>query len=393
MRTRAGVRRLPFALLFAFAVTLLGVGKGWAQCTPNGQAGSTLYYNNCGASSVTFEHTVVGSSPKVLWSATEPPVAYSADFGTNGNFQLNATNARNCTWANDVGVSTVQSSGDVMILMSNLGSFDPNVYKYFIIHYHVLRFVNVAQRLEIFWYADGQGATGASASRVLTMDHNTTDYSIAWPQFAGQALTVVIDASKHPEWTAHGNITGWRLDPVASSLSTNTNPDLDVIFAIDYIALSSVKPVEAGVTLEASYTNPNTSNVRYSAQNITVNGLDTYGYSTTKTISNPSPGESWYSDNLRNWSCNSSSIKHEFCGFDPGAITTSSSTICYGRTSALPQITEAAAPDGTAPYTYQWKHTYNGVTNVISGATGATYTPNVSTYNTQAGEHVRVTKK
>ena len=81
LRTRAGVLRLPLALIFTVAITLLGVGKGWAQCTPNGQGGSTLNYNNCGESSVTFQHTVVGSSPKVLWSATEPPVAYSADFG------------------------------------------------------------------------------------------------------------------------------------------------------------------------------------------------------------------------------------------------------------------------------------------------------------------------
>ena len=95
LRTRAGVRRLPFALLLAFAVTLLGVGKGWAQCTPSGQAGSTLHYNNCGASSVTFEHTGATSSSKILWSATEPPVAYSANFGTAGNFQLTSSNSVN----------------------------------------------------------------------------------------------------------------------------------------------------------------------------------------------------------------------------------------------------------------------------------------------------------
>ena len=114
LRTRAGMRRLPLALLFAFAVTLLGVGKSWAQCTPNRQAGSTLRYNNCEAHDVTFEHTVVGSSPKVLWSATEPPVAYSANFGSDGDFLLSSSNTANCTWSNPVGVARVTSSGNPM---------------------------------------------------------------------------------------------------------------------------------------------------------------------------------------------------------------------------------------------------------------------------------------
>lgn len=48
LQAHAGVPRFALALLFIFAITLLGVGKGWAQCTPNGQAGSTLHYNNCG---------------------------------------------------------------------------------------------------------------------------------------------------------------------------------------------------------------------------------------------------------------------------------------------------------------------------------------------------------
>ena len=384
LRTRTDVLRLPLALLFTFAITLLGVGKGWAQCTPSGQAGSTEYYNNCGASSVTFEHTGATSSSKILWSATEPPVAYSANFGTAGNFQLTSSNSVNYTSiSNSAGGSTISATGDVQILMNNLGSFDPNVYKYFVIHYQVTGNAAFAQRFEIFWNA--ANAPGPTPLRMLRVYHSENGTR---PNF-GQAVTVVIDASKHPQWTTNGNITGWRLDPISPYNG------VEVTFVIDYIALTSVKPEEAGQVLEAysvndgqPYINESSPGVIYGAQLVSINGLDTYGYSTTKTISNPSPGESWYSDALRAWSCNSSSIKHEFCGFDPGAITTNSSTICYGSTSALPQITQSAAPDGTAPYTYQWKHTYNGSTNVISGATGATYTPNVSTYNTQAGEHV-----
>ena len=132
---RTGKRGMPLALalLFTFAITLLGVGKGWAQCTPNGQGGSTQYYNTCSGSSVTLEHTGVGSSPKVLWSATNPPVAYSADFGATGNFQLSSSNSVNYTSiSNDAGYSTISATGDVQILMNNLGSFDPNIYKYFI---------------------------------------------------------------------------------------------------------------------------------------------------------------------------------------------------------------------------------------------------------------------
>ncbi|MBO4645639.1 MAG: putative Ig domain-containing protein, partial [Bacteroidales bacterium] len=382
---RTGKRGMPLALalLFTFAITLLGVGKGWAQCTPNGQGGSTQYYNTCSGSSVTLEHTGVGSSPKVLWSATNPPVAYSADFGATGNFQLSSSNSVNYTSiSNDAGYSTISATGDVQILMNNLGSFDPNIYKYFIIHYQVTGNAAFAQRFEFFWNAER--ASGATPVRMLRVYHSDGNY----PNF-GQSVTVVIDASKHPQWTTNGNITGWRLDPISP------HSGVEVTIRIDYVALTSVKPVESGQVLEAyslndgqPYINEQSPGVIYGAQLVSINGLDTYGYSSTKNLSNPAPGTTWYSDNLRNWACNSSSIKHVVSSFCPGSITTSSSTICYGSTAALPQITQATAPDGVAPYTYQWRHTYNGTTNVISGATGATYTPPVGTYNTQAGEHV-----
>ena len=381
-RPRTRSAHLSCALLLAL-VMIVGMGKGWAQCTPytpQNYAGTVKPYNdNCSAPSVTFEHTgaVGDDGAKVLWDQHRPPVAYSAKFGNNGNFQFSNTNTvighgtAYLSYSNTN--ASVTSDGDVNILMYNLGSFDPNVYKYFVIHYQVTDNNSSSNKLEIFFTS---ATDGVSADRSLTMTHNTSNVG---------PYTVVIDASVHPKWTTIGNITGWRLDPVHSSNGK-------VTIVIDYIALTSVAPTGSLVdNLTGSY---NSSDKKCNFSMPThPNGADVSGYSATKTINNyPQGGTTWYSDRLRGWSCNTSSIKHVFCGFNAGAITSGSNTICYNNTAALSEITQSAAPDGTAPYSYQWKdaYTHNGTTTetVISGATDATYTPDINTYKTQDGTHV-----
>jgi len=69
-----------------------------------------------------------------------------------------------------------------------------------------------------------------------------------------------------------------------------------------------------------------------------------------------------------------------------GAITTGSEVICTG--SSVQTIGEATAPTGgIAPYTYRWYVSVSGGTpTLITGATGATYTPNE--YKNTVGTYV-----
>jgi hypothetical protein len=94
------------------------------------------------------------------------------------------------------------TSVDPMIMMYNIGSFDPNIYKYIAYKYRVLS--GTAGNLELFFtnsqYSVATG--GISKSTSLNSD--------------GEWHTAFLDMSTHAKWT-DSNITGWRFDWATTS--------------------------------------------------------------------------------------------------------------------------------------------------------------------------------
>ena len=278
----------------------------------------------CEGEDITFTATGgTGASDAIVWSETGcPQTAYINDFH-QFDYSLNQTQDASVNSSGNLELTS--TGGDPMITMYNLGSFDPNTYKYFQIRYRVTS--GTANQVEIF-FTNAQHATAAADQRIY--GNLISD---------GEWHTLTIDASTHSLWT-HSNITGWRYDYCTNSWVT---------MEIDFIALTNA---------------PASGN--------------------TYTMSNLSQGtHTVYANRLS--SCNSDPCITKqvstYPEFNPGTINTTGQEICEGGT-ANPIGISTSASGGDGNISYQWY--VDGI--AISEATSDSYTPS-STYTSVAGTY------
>ena len=124
--------------------------------------------------------------------------------------------------------------------MTNLGSFDPAVYKYINMRYRVS--AGTAGNAQIFFFNTTYTSSNSDASVYSTALISDN----AWH-------TISINMSANTLWATGGNITGWRFDP------TNAN---GVTMDIDFIQLGSGQILGTGATLTVSPTTSTTSFTR-----------------------------------------------------------------------------------------------------------------------------------
>ena len=141
--------------------------------------------------------------------------------GNNGFFEEwhNQPYATYQTTVNSIlnGVLDVTSYGsDPHLDMYSIGSFNPAIYKYFVVRYKVISGIPDT-KVEFFFLNSRR--TSPNADQAL------------WPQFYlnndGEWHTYIVDASVHQYWS-NSNITGWRFDWATKS---------GVRLQIDYIGL------------------------------------------------------------------------------------------------------------------------------------------------------------
>ena len=197
--------------------------------TPNLTAPTTITYdeNICNGDDVTFTATGgTGSDDEIFWSETGCPEAiYFNDF-KDFNYDVYTSNVTVNENGNIVATST---SGDPMIHMYGIGSFDPSAYKYFQIRYKVTS-GTPTNGLEIFFV------------NAVNVDHAIAEQRVDGALVNdGEWHILTIDASTHSAWT-HSNVTGWRFDFCR---------DNDVTMEIDYIALTNASAVGANYTVSA----------------------------------------------------------------------------------------------------------------------------------------------
>jgi hypothetical protein len=163
------------------------------------------------------------------------------------------------------GIINVTSTGnDPMLIMENIGIFNPNVYQYVNIRYRVVS--GTANSVEIFFTntACGGACGQQMVSAALISDGN-------WN-------TVSVPMSSHAAWTS-SDIRGWRFD-----WATNGGVTMD----IDFISLSAGPVVGSGPSITVSpasnttyYTNKkgNCNNTGCASQTITVRPTPSAGIS------------------------------------------------------------------------------------------------------------------
>lgn len=166
-------------------------------------------------------------------------------------------------------LNVTTSSSDPMLNMFNLGSFDPNVYKYINFRYKVV-----------------SGTAGAAQLYFLNGSMTLADGS----KYKNESLisdnqwhTASVDMSSHALWAADGNITGIRYD-----YATNDGVTMD----LDFIELSSAPIIGEGPSITVTPSQTTTYYVSRKGYNvnttciskvITVNALPIPSFTTQPT--------------------------------------------------------------------------------------------------------------
>lgn len=289
---------------------------------------------SCFGEDVTFTASDAGSvvEDDLFWSETGCPQAtfidnfHSLNYAY-GNYREDPTNPTTVTVNENgnivthTGGSSVDHQGgnDAHIDMYNIGSFNPNVYKYFQIRYKVTN--GEAGGVQLYYL----NASNPNANE----QHNVPGTLIS----DGNWHVLTIDAGANARWTEE-NVTGWRFD-----FCTAGNVDME----IDYIALTN-----------ASYVGPT-----YTMSNATAGSHTVYA----NRIGDCDEGSS---------TCESKTVTVNQ-EFTPGEISSTGQEVCYGGAiNTIGSTTDASGGDGNI--TYSW---YKG-TELVSDATGATYTPDVT---------------
>jgi surface protein len=244
------------------------------------------------------------------------------------------------------GILNVTSySGDPMIEMYSIGSFNPSIYKYINIRYRVV------------------SGTAGVTQIFFTNNTYTTANSVAYLNRSlvsdGNWHTQSIDMSTHADWATGGNITGWRYDFATVS---------GVTMELDFIELSTQPILGTGSSITVSPT-ANTSyyvnrkgpetNTSCISQLVTVNQIPTISnfnnYSKTYfdgsfTIANPtstSAGSFTYSsDNTGVATISGNTVT--ITGIGPANITATQAangSFCSNSASVLLTVNSFALTD------------------------------------------------
>lgn len=136
----------------------------------------------------------------------EPEVIYLQDFNENVNYQMG-----NTTYTVNNGIITLNSSsGDPMIHMNNVTSFNPNEFRYIDVRYRVIQGSGV---MEFFMIESPSDQTYAISQSVVT---------------DGEWHVLTIDLWSNSAVKNRNPITGWRWDWISSN---------NAIMEVDYIKI------------------------------------------------------------------------------------------------------------------------------------------------------------
>lgn len=193
---------------------------------PTAITGTTTICNG-GNTTLTSTGGTNGTSANLNWFSGSCGSAFIEEW-----FSQPYINSYGYTTINSVnGILDVSSTDpDVQLKMYNIGSFDPNTYKYIQIRYRVI--AGIAGSTEIFFLNNLY--TEATASQQV----NATLIS------DGAWHVLNIDMSTHGLWN-NSNITGWRYD-----WCTNTGVRME----IDYIGIGAGLAIDQGSSISFSPT-------------------------------------------------------------------------------------------------------------------------------------------
>ena len=193
-----------------------------APTAPTSITGTTAICSGA-STTLTADGGSDGSGATLNWTTGVCQTAFVQEFNTQPYTTFQTT-------VNSVnGILNVTStSSDPNLMMSSLGSFDPNIYKYIKIRYRVVS--GSSGNVEIFYLN--------SRSTVPVGDQMVNGSIIA----DGAWHTLSIDMSVGDYWS-NSNITGWRYDWINAT---------GVTMDIDYIALVSSVTVGTGSSITVS---------------------------------------------------------------------------------------------------------------------------------------------
>ena len=313
-----------------------GGGSGAARGTRGSQSGGAgakgvvyITYTTCTVSQAqrTAPTSIIGNSQVCQGN----DVSLSATGGTGGNDEIlwKEGSCPSVAYIQDFVQAPTSTSNitsccvsEDAVLQVSPANTDPMIHMYDLGNFDYTKYKYFQIRYRV--------PSGNAGSAQVFFRNNVSDLSeersVSGPLINdGEWHVLTLNAGANSNWNS--NVTGWRFDP------TNTQ----VTVEIDYIALTDA---------------PQT------------------GESTTFTI--PTAGaHTYYAARINNSgaSCISKTVT-VYPQFDAGAISATGETICYdGTPAAIGTTTAASGGDGN--FFYRW---YKGAT-LISGATGATYTP------------------
>ena len=391
-------------IFFAFAL-LLGMGGAWAQSDPCAKT-----YNTCSGGSVVLTHDAsCGNGGLYTWAAFEDDCNYyfngvrSVPTYTIGNFggtlgggigagwgdgenedHLASTDENRCHYPGSMTVDIKNSnSNDPYIYFELPAGTDPNIYKYFIIHYRVNQKPAGAElgNMEVFFF-NANHTTVATPSNAYRVYSAAVQGSQSPKCVTDNYQPVVIDASQNPHWT-EGAVTGFRLDPITYS----TSGGKQVHMSIDYIALVASVPSSSNASFTLNNVTADKTMYSYQINNNGVNTLPVTQQANSNQHMHNAAGVIYYG-----WT--STESRHDvtvYPALNAGEIVTDNAERCYGDDTPIAEIGEAtAASQATdATLSYKWYVSKDGGTpTVISDATSNTFTPDIDNYKTVSGTYV-----
>jgi len=281
-------------------------------------------------------NTVDKAATDVVWTLDAddcPSVAYMNPFYTVPT----STSGCNVSIDDEGNLETTNTDNDgkAKINLLNIGSFNPNLYKYVLIRYRVI----------------SSGSNGTGDLWLFYFDNyfnNTYNTNILEHELIndGNWHIMTIDASNSDNWYQNGNKTGFQFRP-----STKKGAKV----AIDYFALTNFPATDTS---------------------------DTYVLSTDNLTTGQHVVYATRLGGCQEIACEQNTITvHP--AFQKGSIQ-GSKRICAGQVDQIDQIGSEDISGGVPPYSYEWY--LSGENDPISGANSATFTP--SDYANTPGTHI-----
>ena len=186
----------------------------------------------CSGSSTTLTSSggSLGTNAVDVWYTGSCTDAFDASWNSQpyGTYQTTVNSVTN-------GVINVTSTGnDPMLMMENIGTFNPNIYQYVNIRYRVVS--GIAGNVEIFF--TNTVCAGACGQQMVSAPLVSN----------GSWNTVSVPMASHAAWTS-SDVKGWRFD-----WATNGGVTMD----IDFISLSAGPIIGSGPSITVSPTSTTT---------------------------------------------------------------------------------------------------------------------------------------